>query len=152
MAGQRPSAPNVAERLVVCSRGTVEVSDLPGELGAVAPPARVEPSPSAPRPRIDELFSRLQDGTWSFWSHVYAPFIARDLTRDDVRQLVSRGLRVCGGSYTTLTTMFNMPPEDCRRFMNFLRKHQCQVTLEQRSGLCLPRDRAADRTSIVANA
>ena len=67
----------------------------------------------------------------SFWSTVYAPFMARDLTRDDVRALVSAGLQHTRGNYKMLLDLFNMEPSDYKRFLNFLRKHQCHMPFQQ---------------------
>jgi hypothetical protein len=53
--------------------------------------------------------------------------MSRDLTRDDLRQLVRRGLTHTHGSYRQLTTLFNLPPTDYKSLLNFLRKHDCHV-------------------------
>jgi hypothetical protein len=66
-------------------------------------------------------------GRESFWLVVYGPFMTRDLTRDDVRVIVKRGLQLTRGNYAGLMKTFNMMPEDYKRFLNFLRKHQCQL-------------------------
>jgi hypothetical protein len=63
----------------------------------------------------------------SFWSVVHPAFMARDLTRADLRAILRRGLDQSGGSYKQLLTLFNMAPGDYRRFLNFLRKHECYV-------------------------
>jgi hypothetical protein len=67
-------------------------------------------------------------GGESFWSAVYGPFMTRDLTRDDVRFIVGRGLLKTRGNYAGLMRAFNMTPDDYKRFLNFLRKHQCQLS------------------------
>jgi DNA-binding NtrC family response regulator len=61
----------------------------------------------------------------SFWTVVYGPFLARKLTRDTVRAVVSRGLRQTNGSYKVLATLFNLRPTDHRRFLTFLEEHNC---------------------------
>ena len=66
-------------------------------------------------------------GGESFWSTVYGPFMVRDLTRDDVRFIVRKGLLKTRGNYMGLVQAFNMPADDYKRFLNFLRKHQCQL-------------------------
>jgi hypothetical protein len=66
----------------------------------------------------------------SFWSAVYLPFMARDLTRDDVRALVAAGLQHTRGNYKMLLALFNMEPADYKRFLNFLRKHQCHMPFQ----------------------
>ncbi len=121
---------NVAERLVIRnSEGAIEVTDLPMNL-------RVEPQPlraSAPgvRSTAEVLYDRLVQGRESFWSTVYAPFMSRDMTRDDLRALVRKGLEQTAGNYRLLTGLFNMPEGDYKRFLNFLRKHHCHVAFQQ---------------------
>ena len=66
----------------------------------------------------------------SFWSEVHEPFMNHDLTRDDVRELVREGLAHTRGNYKMLVTSFNMPPEDYKKFLNFLRKYQCHVPFQ----------------------
>ena len=67
----------------------------------------------------------------SFWTAVYAPFMANDLTRDDVRRVVSLGLERAAGNYRILTELFNMNSDDYKRFLAFLRKYQCRVAFQQ---------------------
>ena len=67
----------------------------------------------------------------SFWSEVYEPFMARDLTRNDVRDVVRLGLEHTRGNYKMLVQCFNMPPEDYKKFLNFLRKYQCHVPFQR---------------------
>jgi len=126
----REQLKNVAERLVIRnSEGAIEVNDLPMNL-------RIEPQPlraSVPgvRSTADVLYDRLVQGRESFWSTVYAPFMSRDMTRDDLRALVRKGLEQTAGNYRLLTGLFNMPEPDYKRFLNFLRKHHCHVAFQQ---------------------
>jgi transcriptional regulator with PAS, ATPase and Fis domain len=120
---------NVSERLVVRSReGAIELSDLPMNLLRAEPAARVK---TMTRGTADVLFDKLVVGRESFWSAVYAPFMSRDMTRDDLRAVVRRGLEQTGGSYRLLTGLFNMPEADYKRFLNVLRKHHCHVAFQQ---------------------
>ena len=119
---------NVAERLVVRSRsGVIEVADLPHQVLRAEPQAVAAPI----RGTADALYDRMVLGRESFWSAVYAPFMSRDLTRDDLRALVRKGLEHTGGSYRLLTELFRMPASDYKRFLNFLRKHHCHVAFQQ---------------------
>jgi hypothetical protein len=84
----------------------------------------------------------------SFWSVVHEPFMARDITREDLRQLVLRGLERTQGNYKSLVRLFNMPPQDYKRFLNFLRKYQCQMPFQRfRAGAFPP---VAEATEPVA--
>jgi hypothetical protein len=67
----------------------------------------------------------------SFWSAVHEPFMSRDLTREDVRAVVSRGLELTRGSYRALLTTFNLEPGDYKRLLRFLRKHECQMPFQK---------------------
>lgn len=75
----------------------------------------------------DDLYRRLRKGGESFWTAVYEPFMQREITRADVRGVVERGLRESYGNYRIVARLFNMDPQDYRRFLNFLRKHDCRV-------------------------
>ena len=126
---------NVAERLVLrCRNGFIDVETLPVEIleerraGANASSV-VEGSPVSPQYRL--LFDRLVQGGGSFWFEVYEPFMARDLTRAEVRELIRLGLEHTRGNYKMLVAFFNMPPEDYKKFLIFLRKYQCHVPFQR---------------------
>jgi two-component system response regulator HydG len=124
---------NVIERSIVRSRAELlEAHDLPTE---VLRNSRVEPAATptaAPRrATADVLFDAMVCDRQSFWSAAYAPFMSRDLTRDDLRAVVRKGLGRTSGNYKVLTELFNMPPQDYKRFLSFLRKYQCQVAFQE---------------------
>jgi transcriptional regulator with GAF, ATPase, and Fis domain len=121
---------NVAERLVVRARTPiVGVEDLPPELhGAAAP--RAARHAEAPAP-AQVLYDRLVNRGENFWTTVYEPFAAHDLTRDELRTILRLGLEHTRGSYKQLVQLFNMAPEDYKRFLNFLRKHQCHLPFQR---------------------
>jgi DNA-binding NtrC family response regulator len=123
---------NAAERLVI--RKGVEViapQDLPREiLGKWSGAITVDAMPPV-RPIPEILLERMSVGGESFWTVVYEPFIARDLTRGDVRTIVSRGLERTKGSYKALVHSFNLQPTDYGRFLSFLRKHECHMPFLQ---------------------
>ena len=58
-------------------------------------------------------------------------FLARDITRHDLRELVRLGLRESRGRYKSMLTLFGMPTSDYRRFMNFLAAHGCGVGVRE---------------------
>jgi transcriptional regulator with PAS, ATPase and Fis domain len=117
---------NVAERLVLRDfPRPIAVADLPREIteDALIEAATAATVVESGRP---DRFDALMRGE-SFWTAVHEPFMSRDLTRDDLRQLVRRGLTHTHGSYRQLTTLFNLPPTDYKSLLNFLRKHDCHV-------------------------
>ena len=118
---------NTAERLVVSGgSGVVTMDELPPEMLEAASGDSAATAPAAASTRADELYDRMLEGE-SFWSTVYGPFMGRDLTRDDVKAIVRKGLVRTRGNYVGLLQAFNMAPDDYKRFLNFLRKHQCQL-------------------------
>jgi transcriptional regulator with PAS, ATPase and Fis domain len=117
---------NVAERLVLRDANRpLTMMDLPREIteeqliDASRPPAPGDPS----RP---DRFDRLIKGE-SFWTVVHEPFMSRDMTREELRYVVRRGLARTHGSYRQLTNLFNLPASDYKSLLNFLRKHDCHV-------------------------
>ena len=121
---------NLVERLVVRSRSTaIDEADLPAEVLGLSrrrvPTTHAEAAPV--RSRADELYDKMVVNGESFWSAVHPLFNARDMTRDDMRAIISKGLTQTRGSYRLVLQLFNMPPEDYKSFLNFLRKHQCHM-------------------------
>jgi hypothetical protein len=45
--------------------------------------------------------------------------------------LIRKGLIQTGGSYRRLVRLFNIPETDYKRFMDFLRRHRCNVDYRQ---------------------
>src|SRR5581483_5426949 len=125
---------NVVERVVLKAPGhLIRLSDLPSDVVQGPPPARGETSAAAaPEPsRADELASLMMDRGESFWSAVYPPFMARDLTRTDLRKIVEAWLQQTKGNYRLLVQLFNMPTDDYKRFLGFLRKHDCHLPFQR---------------------
>ncbi|HVT47311.1 MAG TPA: sigma-54 dependent transcriptional regulator [Vicinamibacterales bacterium] len=126
---------NVVERIVLKANGQpVKHRDLPSDvlraLATTAAPAA--PSATAPPPSLaDDLASLMLDRGQSFWSAVYPLFIARDITRADLRRIVEMGLETTNGNYRSLVSLFNMPPDDYKRFLSFLRKHDCHLPFQR---------------------
>jgi transcriptional regulator with PAS, ATPase and Fis domain len=123
---------NVAERLVVCAEdGPITIDELPLDLQDPLSVESDDRTAAAAEPaRVDALFDRMINGGESFWLAVYGPFMLRDLTRDDVRLIVRKGLLKSHGNYMRMLQTFNMPADDYKRFLNFLRKHQCQLSFQ----------------------
>jgi transcriptional regulator with PAS, ATPase and Fis domain len=119
---------NAIERLVIRTQsGRVARADLPPEMhrSQVLRPLVVPTASPA-----DDLFERMVNQRESFWTLVYPAFMSRDLTRADLRAILRRGLQQTGGNYKILVQLFNLPPTDYKRFLNFLRKHDCHVPFQ----------------------
>jgi transcriptional regulator with GAF, ATPase, and Fis domain len=115
---------NVIERLIVNRREVIRLEDLPLEIRT---PRGVAFRPKRERRRTvaDDLMKRMVDGRESFWATVYPLYMQREITRGNVRDLVRKGLEETRGNYRIVTKLFNMAPRDYKKFLNFLRKHQC---------------------------
>ena len=121
---------NLVERLIVRRHsGSVDESDLPTEVLGLSRRRTATPvgETTPTRSRADELYDKMVVNGESFWSAVHPLFTARDMTRDDLRTIISRGLTQTRGSYRLVLQLFNMPAEDYKAFLNFLRKHQCHM-------------------------
>jgi transcriptional regulator with GAF, ATPase, and Fis domain len=122
---------NVIERLVVTGRHEVaQLDDLspeirtPGHLGMR--PRRERRSTVA-----DDLFKKLVEERESFWNAVYPLYMNREITRSNVRDLVHKGLEEARGNYKIVLRLFNMESSEYKRFLNFLRKHDCQLPFKE---------------------
>ena len=57
--------------------------------------------------------------------------MGREITRSNVRDLIALGLQETRGNYKIVARIFNMEQRDYKRFLNFLRKHDCQVPFKE---------------------
>ena len=118
---------NVIERILVSDCGsTIRAEDVPIEIRT---PRSIGLRPKRERRRTvaDDLFKRMVVNHESFWTAVYPLYMQREITRGNLRELVSKGLEEARGNYKIVTKLFNMEPGDYKRFLNFLRKHDCQL-------------------------
>ena len=105
------------------------------ELLPPAVTARPGKSPHPVRERrrrvADELFDGLTEGGCNFWNDVYPMFMNRDLTRDDLRALIRKGLAATKGSYRGLLQLFGLEDNDYKRLLNFLASHDCAIDFRE---------------------
>ena len=128
---------NVIERIIVRVRGrAILPADLPREITRTIAAA---PSEIQSAGRVDKLYDRMVYGHESFWDVVYDPFMDRDLMREDVRALVTRGLHETRGQYVMLVALFNMESKDYKRFLNVLHKHGCHIPVAPFRGAAIRR-------------
>ena len=57
--------------------------------------------------------------------------MARDITREDLRDVITRGLEHTRGSYKQMLTAFNVAPDDYKRLLSFLRKYGCHMPFQK---------------------
>jgi len=67
----------------------------------------------------------------NFWESIARPYANRQITRHHVEHVIRNGLIQTGGSYRRLVRLFNIPDTDYKRFMDFLRRHRCNVDYRQ---------------------
>jgi DNA-binding NtrC family response regulator len=121
---------NVVEQLVwLSTHGVVEIEHLPVSMRTGSTP--MMPIDDRRRQVADDLYDAVVRDGASFWEHVYPMFLARDITRHDLRELVRLGLRESRGRYKSMLTLFRMPTSDYRRFMNFLAAHGCGIGVRE---------------------
>jgi two-component system NtrC family response regulator len=122
---------NVIERLIVTAPGDVVTpKDLPLELHQQRN-LTVRPKHERRRTVADDLYKRITEQRESFWTVVYPLYMQREITRGHMRDLVRKGLEEARGNYKIVARMFNMEPRDYKRFLNFLRKHDCQLPFKE---------------------
>jgi two-component system NtrC family response regulator len=122
---------NVIERLLVTAPGDVVTArDLPLELHTQRH-LSLRPKHERRRTVADDLYKKLTEDRESFWTAVYPLYMQREITRSNVRDLVRRGLENARGNYRIVAKLFNMEQRDYKRFLNFLRKHDCQLPFQE---------------------
>jgi two-component system nitrogen regulation response regulator NtrX len=122
---------NVIERLVVTGQAeTIKLDDLPIEVRTQRS-VMIRPKRERRRTVADDLYKRLVEGHESFWTAVYPLYMQREITRSNVRDLVRKGLEEARGNYKIVTRLFNMDTRDYKKFLNFLRKHDCQLPFKE---------------------
>jgi two-component system response regulator AtoC len=122
---------NVIERLVVTGRNdTVLRDDLPMEI-KMQQGIGLRPKRERRRTVADDLYKKLVEDRESFWTVVYPLYMQREITRGNMRDLVRKGLEDARGNYKIVAKLFNMEQRDYKRFLNFLRKHDCQLPFKE---------------------
>jgi transcriptional regulator with GAF, ATPase, and Fis domain len=104
---------NIVESAVYTAAGDV-IQECDIVLASSAPPA------------VDDIL-RVEN----FWESVARPYANRLITRTHVENVIRRGLQQANGSYRRLVRLFNLPDSDYKRFMDFLRRHRCNVDYRQ---------------------
>jgi two-component system, NtrC family, response regulator PilR len=122
---------NVIERIAVNSGSEpIQPEDLPPEIRSRRD-GMFRPKQERRRTVADDLYQRLVEERQSFWSVVYPLYMQREITRSNVRDVVRKGLQEARGNYKIVARLFNMEQGDYKRFLNFLRKHDCQVPFKE---------------------
>jgi transcriptional regulator with PAS, ATPase and Fis domain len=118
---------NVLERVAItCREAVATADDLPADV-RVQEGLAFRPKRERRRTVADDLYKRLIEERESFWSCVYTLYMDREITRGTLREVIRKGLEDARGNYRIVARMFNLEGRDYKRFLNFLRKHDCQL-------------------------
>ncbi len=125
---------NVAERVALRFAGrTVTASDVRVQMGEH--PAQPAAAEAPPRNYVDELarsfYEKMTRQHETFWTAVYEPFMQRDITREVVRAVVGLALAEARGNYRIVLMLFNLPPNEYKKFLNFLQKYDCHLPFQR---------------------
>ena len=107
----------------LCLGDTLEAADVEPELRAEAGELD-ETTLSLAAGGNGDPYAQMSRGQGSFWSVVRDPYLDRELNRNEVRQIVERGLAEAGGSYKRALRAFGLPEGEYLKFMDFLRHHR----------------------------
>ena len=92
---------NVVEQLVWLSQsGVVELEHLPASMRSG--PLLMVPLDERRRQVSDDLYDAVVMQGKPFWDDAYPRFLSRDITRQDLRDLIRRGLKESRGRYKEL--------------------------------------------------
>jgi DNA-binding NtrC family response regulator len=105
----------------VCEGASIRGVDVAGRLQAG------DSGDAGSRSLVNGIAEELAAGRLDFWTGVRDRFLNRDLSRNEVRDLISLGLTAQGGSYRRLISFFNIPDSDYKRFLTFLSTYGCKV-------------------------
>ena len=135
-AGNVRELKNVVERIVLKVSGVVRPCDLPSDIFVPAVRAAVSdvergPELSPRRVLMNDLTARVFERGESFWTSIYPVFMSRDITRDDLRNMVRLSLERTNGNYRLMVQLLNMPSQDYKGFLSFLRKHDCHLPFQR---------------------
>jgi len=122
---------NVVERLALTAPlETVAPEHLPSEIRRPATQTQ-QAFRERRRTVADDLYRRMVEDRQSFWMAVYPLYLQRDITRGNIRDLVRKGLEESRGNYKIVARLFNLEQREYKRFLNFLRKNNCQLPFRE---------------------
>jgi transcriptional regulator with PAS, ATPase and Fis domain len=122
---------NVVEQMLALADGPHMGTELLPAAVVARPGKPAQPVRERRRRVADELYDGLTDGGCSFWNDVYPMFMSRDLTRDELRMLIRKGLTATKGSYRGLLQLFGLDDADYKRLLNFLASHECAIDFRE---------------------
>jgi transcriptional regulator with PAS, ATPase and Fis domain len=76
--------------------------------------------------KVETTWNDLKEGK-SFWDTVKKPFLDRDLNREQVKEIIKRGLTQSDGKYKNVLKLFNLEHNEYKRFMKFLNGNRLNI-------------------------
>ena len=123
---------NVIERLVVTGRHEqVRPDDLPPEIRVQRGGSASSRSASVARPSPTTCTSGCATIASRSGPRSIPLYMAREITRQNVRDVIRKGLEEAKGNYKIVCKLFNIESADYKKFLNFLRKHDCQLPFKE---------------------
>jgi transcriptional regulator with GAF, ATPase, and Fis domain len=89
--------------------------------GHIIQPDDISLPPDIATSPLDELV------VGDFWESVARPYSERMITKNQVELVIRKGLERTRGSYKKMLPLFQIPETDYKRFMDFLRRHNCNI-------------------------
>ena len=71
---------------------------------------------------VNRLWTEIKKGQ-DFWKIVKEPFLSREIKRDEVRGVVRMAIAQHGPKYCDIIEPLNIPPQEYKKFLNFLKIH-----------------------------
>jgi transcriptional regulator with PAS, ATPase and Fis domain len=122
---------NVVEQVTItCREAVATVNDLPADIREQHGVA-FKPKRERRRTVADDLYKRLTEQHESFWVSVHPMFMNHQITQETLREVIRQGLTDARGNYRIVASLFNIPRRDYKRFLSFLRKHECQLPFKE---------------------
>jgi len=112
---------------VIAPDDFIELLDAVPSSPAAPHGARRPPPPAGAArvsPGVSSCYERMISERMNFWDVVRSPFLDRELSRREVREIVARGLHETRGSYKDMLPIFGLPESEYLKFMDFLRHHR----------------------------
>ncbi|MEW6456915.1 MAG: sigma 54-interacting transcriptional regulator [Acidobacteriota bacterium] len=69
-----------------------------------------------------KIFQEMVEGGKSFWDVVHRPYIKRELTKSQLKEILRYGLSLSEGSFKSLLPYFHIEKKDYKKFHDFLRR------------------------------
>ena len=76
--------------------------------------------------KIEQIWNDIQAGR-NFWETVKEPFLERDLNREEVKEIIRRGLAQTGGKYKNLLELFHLKANEYKRLMKFINGNRLNI-------------------------